>query len=37
MNRAAVNMFACCIRRDLRALWFHVRGLVRSIFQRRQK
>ena len=37
MNRAAVNMFSNCIARDLRALWFHVRGFVRSIFQARQK
>ena len=29
MNRAAVNMFSNCIARDLRALWFHVRGLFR--------
>lgn len=34
MNRAAVKRFAACAREDLRRLAYHIRGLVRSLFQR---
>lgn len=33
MNHPAAKRFAECAREDLRRLWYHVRGLVRSIFQ----
>ena len=34
MNRAAVHRFAACASEDLRRLAYHIRGLVRSLFQR---
>lgn len=34
MNRPAVKRFAACAREDLRRLAYHIRGLVRSLFQR---
>lgn len=34
MNRPAVKRFAGCAREDLRRLAYHIRGLIRSVFQR---
>jgi hypothetical protein len=34
MNRPAVTLFAACVREDLRRLAYHLRGLIRSVFQR---
>ena len=34
MNRTATTHFARCAREDLRRLAYHLRGLVRSVFQR---
>ena len=34
MNRPAVTRFASCAREDFRRLVYHLRGLVRSVFQR---
>lgn len=34
MNRPAVKRFARCAREDLRRLAYHIRGLIRSVFQR---
>ena len=34
MNRPAVTRFAACAREDFRRLVYHLRGLVRSVFQR---
>lgn len=33
MNRPAVVKFAACACEDLRRLWFHALGLLRSLFQ----
>lgn len=33
MNRPAVKRFAACAAEDLRRLWYHFRGIVRSLFQ----
>lgn len=33
MNRPAVSRFASCAREDFRRLVYHVRGLIRSLFQ----
>ena len=37
MNRPAVARFAACASEDLRRLWYHVRGFIRSLFQRAPK
>lgn len=34
MNRPAVKRFAACAREDLRRLAYHIRGIIRSVFQR---
>ena len=34
MNRPAVTRFAACASEDLRRLAYHIRGLIRSVFQR---
>lgn len=34
MNHPAVTLFAACVREDLRRLAYHIRGLIRSVFQR---
>ena len=34
MNLPAVTRFARCAREDLRRLWYHIRGLCRSLRQR---
>ena len=34
MNRPAATRFVRCAREDLRRLAYHLRGLVRSVFQR---
>ena len=34
MNRPAATRFSACAREDLRRLAYHLRGLVRSLFQR---
>lgn len=33
MNRPAAKRFARCAAEDIRRLWFHLRGFVRSFFQ----
>ena len=33
MNRAAVALFARCAAEDVRRLAYHLRGLLRSLFQ----
>lgn len=34
MNAVSSKAFAACIREDLRRLLFHLRGLIRSLFQK---